>query len=1269
MSNIAFSGLCCPMPPHSGGLPNFAENQLNTTNTKVAAIFVVPKTGTIDFCGFNIFQTQSGTVKVSFQDVDTSTGFPDGIVDQFNNVNIHTWGSAVMTHNGLPSGTKRSVTRGQILAIVWEYVDSNQSVRSLTSSSTLSLTGNFPYMAALTGGSWTKLERYPVISIHYTDGSVEHINGAWPINSTSTFSFNQTSSPDERGMVFQLPVSMAVSGFWFYSSFAAGSSADIKLYDSNNNVLTSLSLDTDITTSNQIHRGIFPTSQTLDANTNYRLVFKPTTDTNLSFTNFNVATASLMNAVPGGRTWQATSRTDNGSWTDVPTSRPWMGLFFDSVAETNHRPLVEMLGTSSVTAEAEATHVVESDVACSSSFVIVIGHEAIANLSVTSALTAEVRANYGAVATLSGIATVQANVKSVILNASLAAVTTLSSEVEAGEDIEANASVVCVSSITADAIRTAIVESTPSSSTSFTAEVFVSFSGAATIAALTTLSSELAGVHSAESSITSVASTTSEVDVDHISESDIAALTTLTATELVSHPIESNIECVSTTTATETVVHFIDATLESSVTVTADAVKLHIVSTSVIAVTTKSAIISAEYSLNHESESEAVVTCQTQLAKGLQTTIVTQSTTSSEVEVPYVVNTTLRCGSEFAVSSTADYLPTSSVIVETAFVVVHKITKPVFATLPSETLFTGDGFNTKNATTQIATGTTVTAEANVDVSVSASLLVSDVFVAAKIADLAPMTVLSTVIANGSMTYKPVVIITTNSSTETEGTSGYNAISVMRTRSTLTVRATVDHIATATVAGVTSITIANTIVTHRLFATKLVETAVTCQVAAVGRGVVSSMTSDTALTAIAEDESQIHSTLSTRTVVTTAATRVQQPSSLIAVETIFMSDATRVKNLTAEMSCVTTGTFTYLPLLGQTNIVTQTTLSADAKSSYFVESGALATTTVGIDFEVVKEITASMSAQSTFVDGFVMTANMNSETDVSVNELVEHILEATLTAETSLLVAHSAIAFVSSQVSLIAPNAVVNYNSVKSPMSSDIAVAATAKNNYFCQSSVRFRSTMVFGTHPGHWLDEMWLEEELNLTVLNAELDHHWQEHHWIEDEILAPLVFYSPDIVFGTRASFKITGDIVETCLSNFKCIDKKRGITKCVTAKRVKSAFNKFESDKVTDALAPVNSICRLAIDEEIQKTPKRLRTILHQNVLGALRVIPTGPNNATCAPKDVVRKPVPRRKTPQMAELEMVKEETEKREYCDKKWSNLSTLAQSKRLDKSRS
>lgn len=323
-----------------------ATGAINASGDRVAFVVRVPKTGTLDWFEFRtatVSNNPDNGLRLSFQDVDMSNGNADGVQDQFFDYNpgsfsSNTWitPSQVLTNDGTSGGTKRSVTAGQYLACVIDFASFTASDSlgfSLVTSNTSVYDGSQDmYHLDGSAGTYTRGGNQPIMALKYSDGTYGEFPtlAMGPFLTFNTRTFNSGSTPDERALRFQVPVSMRVKGFWV--RLDPDAAVDVILYDNADNVLGSNSYDPDVRvqTNGAPFFGYFA-PVTLTANTTYRLSVKPTSGSNISIYDFDVTANSRLGAVPGGIEWYSSTRTDAGSWSDTTTNRPYMGLLFDGV--------------------------------------------------------------------------------------------------------------------------------------------------------------------------------------------------------------------------------------------------------------------------------------------------------------------------------------------------------------------------------------------------------------------------------------------------------------------------------------------------------------------------------------------------------------------------------------------------------------------------------------------------------------------------------------------------------------------------------------------------------------------------------------------------------------------------------------------------------------------------------------------------------------------------------------------------------------------------
>lgn len=314
---------------------------LSAAGARAAILVRCPKAGTLDkFEWMNQSYSGTNTVRHSFQDVDPATGFPDGVVDQFRTGNPGNglWVTpGLITSDGTDTGTKRTVAKGEILACVIDfsaYTNGTNSIRGLNDTSQLVN----QYLASFNGVSWARAgtSSLPLLALKYDDGTYGFLRDwIWPITAITARTLNTGSTPDEIGVKFQVPWDCVVDGAHVMA--AVTDDLDVVLYDANDNVLASGSIDKDVISAVTagIHVVVFPAAATLSRNTTYRLVIKPTTANNVTVYDATGDAVALMAAMPAGANWVMTERTNAGAWTDTTTRTPWLhSLMVSSIGDS-----------------------------------------------------------------------------------------------------------------------------------------------------------------------------------------------------------------------------------------------------------------------------------------------------------------------------------------------------------------------------------------------------------------------------------------------------------------------------------------------------------------------------------------------------------------------------------------------------------------------------------------------------------------------------------------------------------------------------------------------------------------------------------------------------------------------------------------------------------------------------------------------------------------------------------------------------------------------
>jgi hypothetical protein len=326
------------LPPHGyHDWQSYSPFVIDAAAEKVAFIFRVPKAGSISSVGFRLGTVTTGqALKASLQDVDTTTGNPDGVVDQSGTVAVadsddNTWKTVTF-------GSARVVVRNDILACVIEFnaAIGNLEIQAVQGSGGGGRYGfqQSCYVSHFTAAWAKQTTPLPCLDIVYNDGSRVHVMGNVPVSSLgNSTAFNNTSTPDEWALRFKLPVPVRARGAWVYTDPGSGVNFDVVLYDSVDTVKGSFSVDGDITPENGAipFAGDFASDVDIAADEVHRLSLKPTTGTDIARYNIAVNSNAVFGGYEGGIEFYLSSRTDAGAWTDDATKRPPAGLIINGI--------------------------------------------------------------------------------------------------------------------------------------------------------------------------------------------------------------------------------------------------------------------------------------------------------------------------------------------------------------------------------------------------------------------------------------------------------------------------------------------------------------------------------------------------------------------------------------------------------------------------------------------------------------------------------------------------------------------------------------------------------------------------------------------------------------------------------------------------------------------------------------------------------------------------------------------------------------------------
>lgn len=344
MTMVGCPVMFCPLPPPNlAGTPAGAGVTLDAVNDAVATVFIVPKTGTIASVSFYNAAVNgvSGSVTMEVR-VETinSSGFPSGtllgtnsngtVSVAFNGDNA--WQTVALTNSV-------SVSAGQQIAIVVKvsaFVGAASSIQiTRFQDSTLP---NVYGVEDLTGAGYAVAsnkycyQAFPV----YSGGVYYPCPGFYPGYTNGTVrTFNSGSSPNKRGMKFQVPTPMRLSGFWIWLDLDAD--CVVKLYAADGTTVLAqktINSQIDTVTTPEVYSYFFDASEVapgyydLAASTNYYLSVEPSSGSDITIYDLTYPSNAYLGLFDGGINWYSSTNT-GGTWTDADTIRPWIGLIFN----------------------------------------------------------------------------------------------------------------------------------------------------------------------------------------------------------------------------------------------------------------------------------------------------------------------------------------------------------------------------------------------------------------------------------------------------------------------------------------------------------------------------------------------------------------------------------------------------------------------------------------------------------------------------------------------------------------------------------------------------------------------------------------------------------------------------------------------------------------------------------------------------------------------------------------------------------------------------
>jgi hypothetical protein len=273
------------------------------------------------------------TVRVGIQDVTAASGppiQPDGTFDVYDDLvqgtdslSSNTWTTVTMS-----SGTK-NIAHGDLIAVVFDMTVRNGSdaFRVATWGTPSGVTNVLPACVLYTT-SWAQQTGLPFVVIEFDDGTVATLAGCWACSTIPTAeTFQDSTNPDERGMILRLPFAAVCEGVCFsFENISSSAAADgtITLYSDPLGTPTSLASVTILgerTVSGARMQTLFFSSPVvLAANTDYCVALRSTGTSNFGIPVANFASATHKNLAGLSNCSKATRDGGSGAFSATTTT-------------------------------------------------------------------------------------------------------------------------------------------------------------------------------------------------------------------------------------------------------------------------------------------------------------------------------------------------------------------------------------------------------------------------------------------------------------------------------------------------------------------------------------------------------------------------------------------------------------------------------------------------------------------------------------------------------------------------------------------------------------------------------------------------------------------------------------------------------------------------------------------------------------------------------------------------------------------------------------
>lgn len=278
------------------------------------------------------------TLTLSLQDVSLTTGMPDETQDQ----SVTIANASIVTGNWFEAtlGAARTVTAGDLLAVVWEFLNF-VATASVVIASLGAQTANqicYPALKSGAGPTWAFItaaaSQVPNVVLGFDDGTYGTLLGAggWSIFSGGTISTGTGTKEAGNRIVSAFPG--IIEGVWAFLDLDGD--ASLNLYEAlpdltGEALMQTIAIDKDVRsqTNNRLVWLPFPAEIPMKPNWTYYVTLIPTTATAVTYATVGVNTAGYLAAFSGGAEIVNVSRGTAGAgnaWSVLSSTRAMMGV-------------------------------------------------------------------------------------------------------------------------------------------------------------------------------------------------------------------------------------------------------------------------------------------------------------------------------------------------------------------------------------------------------------------------------------------------------------------------------------------------------------------------------------------------------------------------------------------------------------------------------------------------------------------------------------------------------------------------------------------------------------------------------------------------------------------------------------------------------------------------------------------------------------------------------------------------------------------------------